>query len=132
MAEVSVSEVINILDKQNITNIILIKDYSEKKCCGEQLKNLSFEQIGKKLGYLNEGCCVDKETMNILIVPNGYYKTWKQWTSRYNCDSDSDFNCYECYEIKNKNNKSYIAMKKNLCNELLSRKKCTWCEKSGT
>ena len=40
----------NVLDQNSVNNKIQIKDYSEKKCC-------------------------DKETRNILIVPNGYHET---------------------------------------------------------
>ena len=127
--EVKAYDVINVLDRENVNNTIQIKDYSEKKCCGEQLKNLSFKQIGKKLGYFKEGMSVDKETRNILIVLNGYYETFEQWLSGVTCDCN-DEDCDDCNnEKKNKNNKSYMAMKKTLWNEFLSRKKCMCCEK---
>jgi hypothetical protein len=87
------------------------------------------EQIGKNFGYFNEGMGYDEETRNILIVLNGNYKTWKQWTNGVICDCN-DEDCDDCNnEKKNKNNKSYMAMKKNLWNEFLRRKKCMCCEK---
>jgi len=100
--EVKAEDVMNILDRQQVNDKIQIKDYSEKQCCGEQLKNLSMEQIGAKLGYFGEGFSVDEETRNILIILNGYYETWKQWSCLPdNCDCCDD-DCNECNEIKKK------------------------------
>jgi len=120
--EIKANDVIDNLDRENISNDIIITDHSEKECCHKRfIEKLSLLQIATNLNYLTKNNPYNKEITKLLIALNGFYYVKIMWYLYGNsCECNNSY-CDTCNNLKNKQHAN------ELWAEFLSRKQCLSC-----